>query len=307
MKLEVAMKKLKRLGYNVECESSSSYYKRYLATKSDKRISFVAGETTISDIYISLKDGRNRRVGNLTTALQENGDIARKAPKTENQEQLRKRLLVRWVKGLTLTDEEIISLNLYTESQIRNAMGTVFPMMDAYVRRETYKGRRIRDRLRSRANDLWDRTKDAYVKKYPSQAPLRRILVVAPVEPQEGYKPAYPYRDDPSVSGNMAVFAWDPAEAQSTVRMMLGEFATVRDCGIVAVGPKDQALQSFERDSSASTQVKNDMARIERDIVEIQTRLKNAQNALEYAQKRMEVASFIDGVSNMTSMLNNAN
>ena len=111
MKLEVAMKKLKRLGYNVECESSSTYYKRYLATKSDRRVSFVAGETTISDIYISLKDGRNRRVGNLTTALQENGDIARKAPKTENQEQLRKRLLVRWSKGLTLTDEEIISLN----------------------------------------------------------------------------------------------------------------------------------------------------------------------------------------------------
>ena len=307
MKLEVAVKKLKRLGYNVECESSSTYYKRYVATKTGKRISFTANETVISDIYVGVQDGRNRRVGSLTTALQENGDVARKVPVAETQEQLRKRLLVRWGRGLSLCDEEIISLNLYTENQVRAAMVTVFPMMDAYVRRETYKGRRIRDRLRSRTNELWDRTKDAYVKKHPNQAPLRRVLVTAPVEPQEGYKPSYPYRDDPSVSGNMAIFAWDPSEAQSTVRMMLGEFATVRDCGIVAVGPKDQALESFQRDSSATTQVKNDMTRIERDIVEIQNRLKNAQNALEYAQKRMEVAAFIDGISNMTSMLNNAN
>lgn len=307
MKLEVAVKKLKRLGYNVECESSSNYYKRYVATKAGKRINFTAGETVISDIYVAVKDGRNRRVGNLTIALQENGDVVRKVPKDETQEQLRKRLLLRWGKGLSLSDDEIISLNLYTETQVRAAMGQVFPTMDAYVRRETYKGRRIRDRLRARTNDLWDSTKDVYVKKYPTQAPLRRVLVTAPVEPQEGYKPAYPYRDEPSVSGNMAVFAWDPSEAQSTVRMMLGDFATVRDYGIVAVGPKDQALASFQRDSSATTQVKNDMARIERDILDIQTKLKNAHAALEYAQKRMEVASFIDGVSNMASMVNNAN
>jgi hypothetical protein len=307
MKLEFAMKKLKRLGYNVEREGDSVRYRHYLATKTDKHIRFTSDETTISDICIYRRGTTSRCVGNLTIALQENGDIARKAPKIENQEQLRKRLLVRWSKFLTLTDEEIISLNLYTESQIRNAMGTVFPMMDAYVRRETYKGRRIRERLRTRADDLWDRTKDAYVKKYSSQAPLRRIVVVAPVEPQEGYKPDYPYRDDNSVYGSMAVFAWDPSEAQNTVRMMLGELATVRDCGIVAVGPKDQALESFQRDSSASTLVKNDMARIECDIVEIQAKLKNAHAALEYAQKRMKVAAFIDGVSNMASMLNNAN
>lgn len=307
MKPEVAIKKLSRYGYNVECDSSSTYYKRYVATKFDKRVSFTASDRSVSDIYIVQSDGRNRRVGNLTVALQENGDILRKIPQGESQEQLRKRLLTRWGKGLNLSDDEIISLNLYTEAQVRTAMGTVFPTMDAYVRRERYSGRLIRDRLKTRSNELWDRTKDAYVKKYPTQAPLRRILVTAPVEPQEGYKPEYPYRDDLSVSGNMAVFAWDPSEAQSTVRMMLGEFATVRDCGIVAIGPKEQALQSFQRDSNATTRVKNEMSRIERDIIEIQARLKNAQNALEFAQKKMQVASFIDGVSNMASMVNNAN
>lgn len=307
MKLEVALKKLNRCGYTVSSDSGT-YYKRHTATKPGKRISFASSESgVISDIYVMQPDTRNRRVGSLTIALQESGDIERKAPKNETLEELQKRLLGRWGRGLSLSDDEIISLRLYTQDQIRTAMGQVFPTMDAYVRREKLAGRRIRDRLRSRTSELWDRTKDAYVKKYPSQAPLRRILVTAPVEPQEGYKPAYPYRDDPSVSGNMAVFAWDPNEAQSTVRMMLGEFATVRDCGIVAVGPKDQALESFQRDSSATNQVKNDMNRIERDIVEIQARLKNAQGALEYAKKRMEVASFIDGVSNIASMVNNAN
>lgn len=306
MNLEAATKKLKRHGYQVIVTTEAYYYKRYIATKNENSISFTIENDSpnIKDVFIRTAKQGNRRVSSIASALREAGDVARKIPANETLDQLRRRLLLRCGAGLALTDDEILSLNLYTRSQVFQAMNTVFPMMDAYVRRETYKGRQKRDRLRSRTNDLWDRIKDAYVKARPDQAPLRRLQVQATVDPIQGQKISRGYVTD-IVTGEMPIFAWDSREAINTVKMMLGEFATAQDFGIVAVGPREEALQAFESEvrHSATNTVKEEIRRVERDIERAMEQLANYKTNLEFAMKKLEVAGFIDGVGNMVSMV----
>lgn len=303
MNLQAAIKKLNRYGYTIANNVSLYRNDRYMASKNEQHINFTIECENVTSIYITSSDGQSRRVGSITVALQEHGDITRKIPKNETIQQLRKRLLFRWGRKSTLNDDEIISLKIYSDFQVREAMGIVFPTMNAFPRREKLAGRKLRENLRIRSSELWNYIKDVYVRKYPEQAPLRRVQVQAPMNFPEGFKNDK-FNLSNCVIRNMPVFAWDAKEAINTMKMLLGEMATVRDFGIVAVGSKDEALASFKNDMMATRSVKQEMIQLEKEIENTQNHLQQAQMALEFSQKKLELASFIEGVSNMTSMLN---
>lgn len=302
MKLDLALKKLQQAGYEINSRKSL-YNTRYIATKTGKQIIFTFEDNHICDIYYMSPSGKSCRVGNITTALQESGDVIRKKLKSDELNVLRKRVLLRWVRNLSLTDDELLSLKLHSFDHVQNAMTTAFPVMSKITSRQTEAGRMRRNNLEKKTNELWDRLKDLHVKKYPTQPPLRCVYVSSPVATPEGFKPSYTYSSLTEVRGDMPVFAWSPMEAIASVKMLFGDFVTARDGGIAAIGTKEEAMAAFTFTNSPSVALKSEITRIEEDIELLLKKLAYGRQALEYAKKKLEVASFIDGVKNMTTMI----
>lgn len=313
MKFEAAKKKLERYGYKVT-ENGNSYSHRYLyyyATKANSPISQEQSAVTfhfdtvanrITNIKVRHNEEKSVSVSSLNAALRETGDLKLKMGRG-NPLKERIRTLTHHGRGLRVSDEEVLALNLHTSADAESAMAEAFPILKRINVRETRRGRSIRSNLYRQCTALWLRAVEAYKVAFPDRPPLRRVSVRTHLDKPTGCH--LEYYQETSVSGDMVVFAWDAKEATQTVRMMLGEFASVTDCGIVAIGDRKQALSSYNRlaNGQASTNVKKEIRRLEEDLEETKKRMENIQKRLEFSQKKMEVASFIDGVGNMASMV----
>lgn len=311
MIFEAAKKKLERYGFTV-APSGNSYSHRYLyycATKGEQAITFKLDTShdgnAVVDIKVSYDENCSVKMSSLSAAIRETGNAKVQQKKLDPSKD-RIRILHRHGRGLRVSDDEIYSLGIYSLNIANNSMTEAFPILSRHTRRETYKGRDLRNRLHRRIGELWERVIQVHKLKNPDQAPLRRVQVTTQVDKPEGVN--LDYYQNTSVSGDMAIFAWDSREATQTVRMMLGEFATAKDLGVVAIGDREKALAVYSSESNltATHSIKNEIRRVEDDLRETTKRLENLKARLEFSKKKMEIASFIDGIASMTSMLEGA-
>jgi len=310
-RIQKVISKFERHGFAVENVGTSGwgYLQRYEAKRGDFLAGFSVDDRNDTVSKYKFKQHPQdewTHVGNPTAVLREAGAMKARKPKNETSEQAKVRLLRRWVANLSVSDDELIATGFRTHEDINSAMNKMFPAMRGPRRRDTYKARQLRSRLNDRCADLWLRLQQAYKAKYPDQAPLRRVRVTASVDSPTDFRLDY-YQNN-QVAGDMPVFAWDSSEATNTVKMMLGELAYAQDYGVVALGNKEDAMQAFNMlsRSQAINGVKEEIKRQERALLEAQQAAELARKRLEYSKQKMDLASFIDGISNMTSMLAHA-
>lgn len=303
MQLEKTITKLLKYGFEVNKVGNSSWgrFEKYEA----KRGNFLIGmswdrtEATLKSFkFKSNADELWINVPSLTVALREAGVM--KAKKiSEDSEKARNQLLTRWAKGLNLTDEQVISMNLHTRDDVAKAMEKAFPILSVTPRRETLKNTETKMRLNGKIISLWRRIQDAYKNKHPELAPLHKVKVSMTLTVPEGL--VFDGGRNPYVVCYMPVFAWNAQEAKNTVKMMLSEMADIIYIDIVAVGTKQEALNAVKNlDWSRPGEiVKNEIERMER----IQQSL---FKQLEFYNKKLEFATFIEGVSSMIPTIGEA-
>jgi len=312
MNFEAAKKKLERYGFTVNA-NGNSYSRRYLyycATKGEHAITFCLDtthkESTVTDIKVRYNEDHSVKISSISAAIRETCGINARA-KNLDPKKARVRIAQRHSRGLRISDEEIQTLGICSADCANKVMAEAFPIMLNRSYRKNRRGDVIRHRLGRQATELWNRAIEVHKVNFPNQAPLRRVQVTTQVNKSDNL--SLDNYQSTAVTGDMPIFAWDSREATQTVRMMLGEFATARDLGIVAIGEKEKALAiyaSASENCSATNSVKYEMRRMEDELREVTRRLETTKARLEFAKKKMEIASFIDGIASMTSMLEGA-
>jgi hypothetical protein len=303
VKLKTAINKLNKHGYIVTPENVTDTH--FVARKTvgllEKKITFM--HLVETDRILRIRTFNNsdeyspRLFNNLTQALVKNGDIT-KVVKVSSLKQVRKILLTSWIRYTNLSTDELVSMQLFSVAQVRDAMAVVFPVLKrAMFQRMTRKMTHRRDMLEQKTFLLWESIRTAFATKFPNQQPLREVYVSHTM-------PDASTKQRRNVSRHMAVFANSATDASNALKMMLGEFVTCADRGIVAVGSKADALAAYTQKADASSSVKEEQRKVEQEIKAYEDAIALLKSDMMFLEKKMEVAQFIDSVTNMHIMSN---
>ena len=304
MNLAAAQKKFKKLGFSCNSTYIGTYNGNYIAQRDNCQIEFIhnISRDVVHTIRLHSAGSLIWKAPSLTAALRESGFLHHKVSQTMTCA----RLFKRFNAGLIIDHKVLLNAKFVSQADVKAAMELAEPR---------YKRLKISPRFRTRqrafsydaaVERMWKCIINIAATTY-DQPPLRSVKVSTKVEMSHAESVVLRNAGvNGNITGTMLIFAHTDEQACASVRTMLGGMSDVTGTEVVAVGPNEESMRSvrenFEREMAVQ-QVIRDQAGIEIAIKRAEQSLVQLKQSQEFLKKKMDIANFIDGVTNMVSML----
>lgn len=304
MNLAAAQKKFKKLGFSCNSTYIGTYNGNYIAQRDNCQIEFIhnIGRDIVHTIRLHTTGSNVWKAPSLTAALRESGFLHHKTSQTMTRSSLFKR----FKEGLSIDNKTLLNAKFVSQADVQTAMESAVPQYKRLKMSPRYRTRQRTYGYDAAVERMWKCIVSIATTAY-DQPPLRSVKVSTKVEMSHVDVAVLRAAGvSSSITGTMLIFAHTDEQACSSVRTMLGGMSDITGTEVVAVGPNEESMRStrenFEREMAVQ-QVVRERTNIENAIKRMEQSLVQLKQSQEFLKKKMDIANFIDGVTNMVSML----
>jgi hypothetical protein len=311
MKIKSAINKLTKHGYKIATANQPGF----IATSGLKQISLKSAPDSFQPeedfVYqIRYHDGNGwwKKAPNITFALRKLGDAAKTPASVKpagSSGVTREMLVKRYANsGVLLTPEQTTSLKIFCYNDVSDIFEKLFSDVYKSSRRYSSVKESKQRALNKKKIDLWNLCIENFLLD-KSAVPLMRVEVSATVPGYENVFGRHGSRASSNVRVFSPVFARTSDEAKMIVKSLMGDLAVVGSAELIAIGDKEQAMNSYVENfgnRSSRKEEERSLAYAQSSLKEIEQSLENAKNNVELSKKKLELVSFLENFSSLATM-----